>query len=631
MDALVCSGASQIGPSETLVLLQLRDVGAELTADDVTDLMLYVTGRYKIPDYVMKQSDNGTSNGSNGGADMSSAAAAAAAAAAALGNMNNASGGSGGGGSASGVLQNMNHSVLERIADHVSETEYHESKGESSTYKQMQLDLLTHFLKMPFFFPRRILQVPRSSLPLLCRSRDFCSTQDMRKVMKDLGYRSKHEEQDWHDWMRVNLRLDTTRCDYELRRKSAEDACEICRCMHPRSASTNSGGTSNSGGGGSSSSSSAMTSSGAGDGRKDITLTFNKLECDLMYDILVEPSFNIILEELNGESAWHAIMVELKAWRERRIDEYSEQEGGHDYEIAAYAFKRLIRVFKGTKVELGERHDLVSFVADASSVEPLLLREKLSERDTKKRHYMDEEQRKVAALDTIKRAVDHELKHLPAATQAMSRNFESITSSTVVDSKYLESNFGLANKNTDQRALKRFSERMHRWDKVHVVRERGKVVRFSYEELTSKGILYRVKPLRKYLQCVTFGCLNALAVMHCVDEDEGRLIKFLSNVHFVLLTTADPDLVHMKLSYQTGVTTKNLVILRSMLVSMKALASDDCHCHKISYDPLGDDVPIRRSVVFQFSKSKLKRLLQKFPRNMKDDGIQEKDDDIDIV
>jgi len=601
MDAVVCSGASQIGPSETLVLLQLRDVGAELTHDDVTDLMLYVTGRYKIPDYVMKQTDSG-------------------------GGLRAAEAGGAGSSSAAGVIQSMSHAVLDHVSEHVREMEMHESKGESSTYKQMQLDLLTHFLKMPFFFQRRISQVSRSSLPLLCRSRDFCSSQDMKKVMKDLGYRSRLEEQNWHDWQRVNLRIDPTRCDFDLRRKSNEDPCEVCRCMHPRTAAVSGMGFLVGSGAG------AGGLGGASDGqRKDSTLTFNKLECDLMFDILVEPNFNIILEELNGESAWHAIMSELKAWRERRIDEYSEQEGGHDYEIAAYAFKRLIRVIKGTKIELGERHDLVSFVADSSSVEPLLLKEKLTERDHKKRHYMDEEQRKVAALDTLKRIVDHELKSRPAATQAMSRNFEGITSSTAVDSKFVEVHFGLTIKNTDQRTLKKFSDRMHRWDKVHVVRERGKVVRFSYQELTGKGILYRVKPLRKYLPCVNFCCLSTMACMHCVDEDEGRLIKFLGNVHFVMLTTADPDLVHLKLSYQTEVGTAHLVILRSMLVSLKALASDDCHCHKISYDPLGDDVPVRRPVVFQFSKAKLKRLLQKFPRNMKDDGIQEKDDDIDII
>lgn len=40
----------------------------------------------------------------------------------------------------------------------------------------------------------------------------------------------------------------------------------------------------------------------------------------------------------------------------------------------------------------------------------------------------------------------------------------------------------------------------------------------------------------------------------------------------------------------------------------------------ITYNPIGDDVPLSRTIVFQFSKSRLFRELQKFPRNLADEG-----------
>jgi len=157
------------------------------------------------------------------------------------------------------------------------------------------------------------------------------------------------------------------------------------------------------------------------------------------------------------------------------------------------------------------------------------------------------------------------------------------------------------------------------------------MVIFKYDELVNRKILYRVKPLRKYLQCWTFCCLRMWGCCHCTEPDEQKLVAFLSKLSFVMITSADPDIVNLKIIYQNKLSSTNVIIVKSVLISLRALTTEDCSCHRIVYDPLGDDVPIRHTIVFQFSKSKLKRLLQKFPRNMKDDGAIDNDDIVDVI
>lgn len=593
MKSEISSGASFLGPSETLILLYLKDIGSEIGADDVTDMMLYITGRHKIPDYIMKNF------GGIGGSPI-------------------------GQGSNRPPVKLM-HKFVEDVVEQLEKVESIESKGASAVVEQNELDLLTHFLKMPFMFPRRVVQIPRNSFLLLEKSRELASEQDMRKALKEVGIRIEDEQAAKEaDWGRANIRLDPTRCDFESRRKSSDEPCEQCRCMHPRFNA-------------SSSSVAAGTATGAVVDQEALKaeqpVTLKKHECDKMYEILVEDeTFSNIIEEMDGESTWLAIMAELKNWRKKQILLYGEQEGSHNYEVAAYSFKRLMRIAKHTRVELGEKHDLVTFIADSTSIDPVLLRQRLKEREEKKRLYTDEEQRKVKALTALKDAIMAENNKAQFKIDRMATDFVSIKSKVLFDPTYLENKFNLNPKNTEPKALRKFTTQLRPWTEVRIVRERGKVLRFTYADLVAEGILYRVRPLRKYLPCVGFCCLKAFSACHCMDAKGRNLIEFLTNISFIFITSADPDIVNLKVSYRpTQNKDADLVILRSVLVSLKALTTQDCVCHRITYNPLGDDVPLTDVIVFQFSKSRLKRMLQQFPRNVKDEGRIVEDDPNDVI
>jgi len=582
----ICQGASRLGVGETFVLLHIRDIGSEIPPDAVTDLMLYITGQYKIPDYIMRAF--------------------------------------GGLGTANGVTARQiwrpTHPLLNSAIEQIERIEQNESKGNSAAREQAQLDLLISFLKMSYIFDRRIVQIPRNSLVPLADASDLGIS--MKKVMKDLGL--KLEEGIEHlrsDNTLVNVRLDPTRCDFDLRRKASDDACEVCRCMHPRSSAATS---------------SAMQGDASNirsvDKAKDNVLVFKKDECDLMYQVFQDPQIKGIIDDMDGEAAWLAIMAELKEWRQRMARRDGERDAGHQYEVASYAFKRLMRLQKGTRIELGEKYDLVQFGADSTSVDPVFLRQRLIDRQIQKSQYQAEEQRKVNALNALLQELREKNQQCTKLYKIMEQDFNLVKSATVIDGTHVAAQFSLDNKNTNPRDLRKFSDRLRSWDKIRVVSERGQILYLTYAELVSQGILYRVRPLRKFLPCLPFCCLQMFAVCHCFDEEGRALIDFLSRLVFIFSTTSNPDIIHMKMGFRTEKKPENdLIMLRSTMFSLKELMSKDCKSHKFKYDPLGDDVPLTREVVFQFSKTRLGRLLRQFPRNMKDEGAVEEEEINDVL
>jgi hypothetical protein len=558
VDQYVARGASSLGASETLVILKIKDMVTERLKTDLSDLMFYAISKYKVPDVIMREEP-----------------------------------------ALSNVHQQEMEAKMKKIYDFIVISQEEAIKARGSGTDKSKMDLLTDMFRMSAYFPRRIIHIPRNSMYYLS-TKTFNPHNDTLRMRKEIGFPSYFTDEEMQsDFKRVNLRVDPSRCDFQYRRLIVDKPCDQCGLMHPKD-SAQSGGK-------------AVDASGLS---KLEVHKFTDLECDLMLECLDEDVFFNKIRELSSESCWNSIFTELVDWREKRIETYSQMDGHYHYEVLTYAFKKLRKISKGSKIKFGEEYSH-SFILDTTLIEPAYVVENLKERFSLIQERSAQQRMAKECLQRICYDLMSSVKSSEAMTKTMIDMFQNITAGVVQENKLKF--VGLDSNEIDQKIKQQMSRLMLHLPQVSIFRERGKVLRLTYADLVSQGILYRVKPLRKFLPFVCFCCFQMWSCCRCMDTESNELVSFLSNASFIFLSSANPDIVNLKLAYAAN--SENFVILRSISVSLTMLSDAlGCVCHKIMYDPVGDDVPLTKPITFQFSKSRLFRLLTKLPRNISDDG-----------
>jgi len=362
-------------------------------------------------------------------------------------------------------------------------------------------------------------------------------------------------------------------------------------------------------------------------------------DCVKLYFTLKSEKYTKIIRNTRVREVWNSILSEMSREREDALEESNNNLVQH-LEWCRRRIRSIIHQDKKAVIKLGvpeartfggekNAEDSVQGIQQAS-LDPATLIERLRAIDERVRMACDRLERN---RDIIKLVIDHvekekemvanNTKKLIEVFRVMSRRSEDEKSK-----QNLHEYFGIWKGPNDHSTIRRYKT-------VDVCLKRGNVLHKSYQEMVNEGLLSEIEILKTIQDAETKEWRKVWRktgddTYHCcmamLPADVVKMNQFKRGLTFYFLTSERPDLVNLNITYSdkepgffekafARTEERNLImslelVLKtgSVLINQVGESSHGFSTNKSGsvrrssaiYDPLGDGVPIRQKIKFQF-------------------------------
>ncbi|GAB5364546.1 hypothetical protein AAMO2058_000979600 [Amorphochlora amoebiformis] len=377
------------------------------------------------------------------------------------------------------------------------------------------------------------------------------------------------------------------------------------------------------------------------------TVILSEEDCVKLYFTLKDDDFQKIVEKNESQNAWVMIIKGLSKLREGALEDSNNKLVQH-LEWCRRTVRKLVTKDKKTIIKLGvsiarRGQDPIELANKVEGIpqdalDPGTLMEKLRGIDTKTLQSNIKLQRNLRIITKVIKHVKSKTSEVTKEAKDLIEIFRTLSRSTEDEKtkQNLAVFYGIWRNKNDHSLVRKYKA-------THVSMIRGNILCKSYLEMTKKGLLLPVqlKDQSDTLQTKggkewtklgddyeesSYGCCMG------VDPTIRRFIEFKKGLQFVFLTSERPDLVHLNILYVNPKTTRHDQITaneRNLILQLEftlrggelwvyevgkpRLPMEEQQSNKllsIEYNPLGDDVPIRKKVLFDFKNLSLYKFLK---------------------